>query len=186
MPNVVLLHGPIGSGKTRTCMDLAKRLRPMHQNIGGILNKRVYQESELIGYDCQDLFFGHVYPLARLHRLVHGPDWFNFGELKYAFSSSGFEKANFALIRSSSEPNIPSIVFIDEFGRLENAGVGVYPGTQKVVESLKYGNDAIMTCRTDLVENMEELLEGRAQKVFKYEPGDIEKLWNTIKELISI
>jgi len=27
----------------------------MHKNIGGILSKRVYQEGELVGYDCQDL-----------------------------------------------------------------------------------------------------------------------------------
>ena len=186
MSNIVLLYGLIGSGKTRTCIDLAERLRSEPQNIGGILSKRVYQEGELVGYDCQDLSSGHIYPLARLHHLVCRPDWFNFRELKYAFSSSGFKKANCALIRSSCELNIPTIVFIDEFGRLENAGVGMYPGIVKVVESLKNGNNAIMVCRTDLVGTVEELLKGRAQDVFKCEPGVFEKLWNVIQEFISI
>ena len=110
MSNVVLLYGPIGCGKTRTCIDLAERLHSEHQNIGGILSKRVYQEGELVGYDCQDMSSGSIYPLARLHHLVCGPDWFNFRELKYAFSSSGFKKGNCAFVRSSSELNIPSIL----------------------------------------------------------------------------
>ena len=188
MSNVILVYGPIGSGKTRTCIDLAERLSSVNQNIVGILSKRVYRVGELLGYDCLDLESGHVFPLVRLRNQVCGPDWFNFRELKYAFSISGFKWANCILIRLSEGLNIPSIVFIDEFGRLESAGAGMYPGIVRVVESLKMHawNAAIFTCRTDLIEAVEELLTGRAQNVSKCEPGDFEKLWNMIQEYIKI
>ena len=186
MSNVVLVYGPTGSGKTRTCIDLVERLSSVNQNIGGILSKRVYREGELVGYDCLDLSSGQVFPLARLFYQVCGPDWFNFRELKYAFSSSGLKQANHILIRSSKESNISSIVLIDEFGRLERAGVGMYPGVIRVIESLKKGSIAIILCRTDLVEAVEGLLIGRAQNVLKCEAGDFEKLWKFIQGSIQI
>ena len=156
------------------------------QNVVGILSKRVYRAEELLGYDCLDLESGYVFPLVRLRNQVCGSDWFNFRELKYAFSTSGLKRANRILIGVSKGLNIPSIIFIDEFGRLESAGVGMYPGITKVVESLKNGNTAIFTCRTDLIEAVEELLTGQAQNVSKCEPGDIERLWNMIQEYIKI
>ena len=187
MSNVVLVYGLIGSGKTRTCIDLVERLLSINKNIGGILSKRVYQEGELIGYDCLDVSSGQIFPLARLWNQVCGPDWFNFRELKYAFSTSGLKRANSILIGLSKGLNIPSIVFIDEFGRLESAGAGMYPGITRVVESLKMHawNTAIFTCRTDLIEAVEKLLTGQAQNVSKCEPGDLEKLWNMIQEYIK-
>ncbi len=186
MSNVLLIYGPIGSGKTRSCIDLAERLSSINQNIEGITSKRVYQAGELVGYDCQDLTSGYVFPLVRLHNQVCGPDWFNFGKLKYAFSTSGLKQANRILVESSKELNIPYIVFIDEFGRLESAGVGLYPGIIQVMASLKNGKLVIITCRTNLVEPVEKLLTGRAKNVSKCKPEDSEKLWNIIQEYITI
>jgi len=186
MSSVVLVFGPIGSGKTSTCIDLVERLRSIKKNIGGILSKRVIQGGELMGYDCLDVSSGQVFPLVRLLSQVCGPDWFNFRDLKYAFSSSGFKQANRILMRSSKELNTPSVVFIDEFGWLECAGLGLYPGIVRVVESLNNGSMVIIACRTELVEAVEELLRGRVQNVLKCEAGDFEKLWKMIQGSISM
>lgn len=139
-----------------------------------------------MGYDCLDVSSGQVFPLVRLRDQVCGPDWFSFRELKYAFSSSGFKQANRILVRSSRELDTPSIVFIDEFGWLECAGSGMYPGIVRVVESLNNGSMAIIACRTDLVEAVEGFLMCRAQNVLKCESGDFEKLWKMIQGSVSI
>ena len=181
MSKAVLVYGPIGSGKTSTCIEIVERLRSVNHNIRGVLSKRVYHEGELMGYDCLDVSSGQVFPLVRLRNQICGPDWFNFGELKYAFSSSGFKLANSILSTSSKESNVTTIVFIDEFGRLERAGVGIYHGVLAVVESLKNGSIAIIACRTDMVETVERVLRDRVKYVEKCEPGDLEKLWDLIK-----
>jgi nucleoside-triphosphatase THEP1 len=186
MSNVILIYGPIGSGKTRVCIDLAERLCSVNQSIVGILSKRVYHAGELLGYDCLDLSSDHVFPLARLRNQICGRDWFNFSELKYAFSISGLKRANGILLGLSKKLNTSSIIFIDEIGRLERAGVGMYPGIIRVVASLKNGNTAIFTCRTDLVEAVATLFTGRAQNVSKCELGDFEKLWKMIQKYITI
>ena len=137
-----------------------------------------------MGYDCLDVSSGQVFPLARLWSQVCGPDWFRFRELKYAFSSSGFKKANCILARSSKELDTPSAVFIDEFGWLECAGLGLYPGIVRVVESMNNRSMVVIACRTNFIEAVEELLQGRAQNVMKCETGDFEKLWNMIQGYI--
>ena len=186
MSKVVLVYGPIGSGKTSTCIKLVERLRSVNHNVGGVLSKRVYHEGDLIGYDCLDASSGQVFPLVRLRNQICGPDWFNFGELKYAFSSSGFKLANSILSTKSRESKVPTLVFIDEFGRLERAGVGIYSGVLSVVESLKNGSIAIIACRTDMIETVERVLIDRVKYVEKCEPGDIEKLWDLIKGSIPV
>ncbi len=185
MSCAIVVHGAIGSGKTTTCLKLAERARAEGVPVRGILSIRVYQDGTLIGYDGLDLASGQAFPLVRLRGLTENSDWFEFGRLKYAFSIPGFERANRVLTRSAEELGHPSIVFVDEFGRLERTGKGIFLGAARVAEALRGGGVAVFACRTDMVEVVEELVRGKAQAVFRHEPGDAEALWREVQGYVQ-
>jgi len=177
----IVVHGPVGSGKTTTCLALAEMARAEGLSVAGILSPRVYQAGELVGYDGLDLWTSEGFPLVRLRSLVEGPGWFMFRQLRYAFSGPGFERANRILKRSAEGACRPSIVFVDEFGRLEAANRGLYAGASRVAEALRRGGVAVFACRGDMVDDVEGLVHGRAQVVRRKEPGDVETLWHIVK-----
>lgn len=185
MSYAIVIHGPIGSGKTCACLKLAERARSRGVPVGGILSIRVYQGGELIGYDGLDLAVGEVFPLARLRGRVESSDWFVFGRLIYAFSAPGFERANRILTRSAEKLSRPSIIFVDEFGRLERVGLGIHLGASKVAEALREGGVAVFACRTDMVDAVEELVHSKAQASYRHDPGDVEALWCRVRGCIG-
>jgi len=182
MSCAIVVHGAIGSGKTKTCLRLAERANREEVAVRGIITLRQFQKGELIGYDCQEVASGKMFPLVRLRENVEGPDWFEFGGLKYAFSVQGFERANEVLARSAQDLSRNAIVFVDEFGRLERAGLGLYKGARRVAEGLGDGGVAVFSCHTDTVEMVEGLVHNHAQAVLRFEPGDTDLLWLTIKK----
>jgi nucleoside-triphosphatase THEP1 len=185
MSCAIVLHGAIGSGKTCTCLRLVERARSEGVPVDGVITLRLFQEGKLIGYDCQSVASGEVFPLVRPREMVRSLDWFRFGDLKYAFSVQGFKRANEILVRSTQRPSRGSIIFIDEFGRLERAGMGLYEGARKVAEGLSVGGITVFACRTDTVDVVKSLVGGNAQSILKFEPGDAEPLWLTIKKCLN-
>lgn len=185
MSCAVIVHGAIGSGKTSACLELAGRARARGLPVGGILSVRVYRGEELIGYDCLDLTDGGVFPMARLRERVDSSDWFVFDRLIYAFSASGFERANRILTGAAEKVGQPSIVFMDEFGRLERTGRGIYLGAVRVAEALRRGGVAVFTCRTDMIEAVMELVEGKARVTYPYHPRDLEAIWQRVLNCIG-
>jgi len=181
MSCVVIVFGEIGSGKTTACLKLAERATTMHIPIGGILSARIYRDGELIGYDGLEPASNTAFPLVRLKNRAVGPDWFTFGHLKYSFSKKGFERANDILMSSAQILDHPSIVFVDEFGRLEKARSGIYPGAARITESLGGRGVVIFACRTDMVDVVEGLVKGRVDCIFRQEPMDVESLWQRVR-----
>jgi nucleoside-triphosphatase THEP1 len=186
MSCAIIVHGAVGSGKTCACLELVERARNKGIPIGGVLSVRVYQDEELIGYDGLDLMSRDVFPLARLRDRANDPDWFVFGRLIYAFSVQGFERANSILMHSAETLSHSSIVFIDEFGRLEREGLGIYPGALRVAEKLRTGGVAVFACRTDIVDVVETLTRGKAHVIFRFEPKALEALWRTVLNCIEL
>ena len=182
MSYAVLIHGSIGSGKTRTCLSLIERLRLECIPFGGLISIRSYQDKELVGYDGMDVSSGEMKPLARLRIGVPDRGWFSFGELKYFFSLQGFNWANDVLMRTINCESAPRILFADEFGRLEKAGLGIYTGVMKVIENVGSGRMIIFTCRDDIIDVLEGILEDNIEGVYKFRPQECTSLWNTIQK----
>jgi len=182
MSCAIVVHGAIGSGKTNTCLRVMERANCEGVAVRGIVTPRLFQNGELIGYDCQEVASGRTFPIVKLRENFQRPEWFEFGCLKYAFSVQGFETANEILARSARDLSRNAIVFVDEFGRLERAGLGLYEGAKKVAEGLGDGGTAIFSCHTDTVEAVEALVHNHAQAVLRFEPGDAELLWPAIKK----
>jgi len=185
MSCAIIVHGAVSSGKTGTCLELVERARAIGITVGGILSIRAYRDTELIDYDGLDLMSRDVFPLVRRKTVVDGPDWFLFSDLVYAFSVRGFERANSILRHSVETLSSSSIIFIDEFGRLERAGLGIYPGALRVAEKLKAGGIALFTCRTDLVDAVEDLVRDKAESIIRFEPNNLESLWSTVLKNID-
>ena len=181
MSCVVIVFGEIGRGKTTTCLKLAERATTMHIPIGGILSLRIYRDGALIGYDGLEPASNTAFPLVRLKNIAVGPDWLTFSRLKYSFSRRGFERANGILMNSAQMLDRQSIVFVDEFGRLEKAGSGIYPGAARITESLSDRGVVIFACRTDMVDVVDGLVESRANYIFRQEPMDVESLWHRVR-----
>ena len=185
MSCAVILHGPIGSGKTTTCLQLAERVKAEDIHVRGVLSPRVFLEGELVGYDCLDLSSGEAFPLARLRDVTEGPGWLTFGQLIYSFSSTGLERANRVLRLSSRSLGPGTIVFVDEFGRLERSGSGMYPGVIEVSGSLSRGGVAVFACRSNLVGVVEGILKDKVERIFRFEPGEFGALWSFVRGILG-
>jgi hypothetical protein len=182
MSCAIILQGPIESGKTKTCLELVERARAEGVSTGGVVSPRMFIDGRLVGYDGLEPASGEVYPLARLRERAEGQGWFSHGGMIYLFSAPGFERANEALRLSVEDPGRPMLIFVDEFGRLEDAGLGLYPGALSVTGALKGGVVSVYTCRTNLVSTVESLLQGKAEETHVVKPGDADALWGLICE----
>jgi nucleoside-triphosphatase THEP1 len=181
MSCAIIIHGAIGSGKTLTCLRLSERAVNEGVSVRGVLSPRVFEAGELIGYDGLDPASGLSFPLVRLRTCVKGSGWSSLSNLKYAFSIEGFERANIILSHSADTMSRRSFVFVDEFGRLERMKGGIYPGALTVAKALIEGGAAVFACRTNLVEDVLDLVSGRAGTVHVYEPGHLEPIWRRVR-----
>ena len=186
MSCAIIIHGAIGSGKTCTCLRLSERAVNEGVSIRGILSPRVFEAGELIGYNGLDPASGLSFPLVRLRTCAKGSGWSSFSNLKYAFSIEGFKRANMILKRSADTISRSTLVFVDEFGRLESIKEGIYPGALAVAKALIGGGVAVFACRTILVEEVFDLVSGRTGIIHVYESGRLEQVWRRIRECLEM
>ena len=176
MSRVVIVHGPIGSGKTKTCLELAERARS-NVAVAGIITTRVFERGEVVGYDCIDVSTGEAFPLVRLAREMDDPDWLPLYLEKFVFSTSGFRRGNEVLETSVSSLGSPRLIFVDEYGRLEARGEGLLRGVEAILDGLREFDVAVVTCRTNLLGHVEEMARGAGHQVYVRQPGDADTLW---------
>ncbi len=186
MSCAIIVHGRIGGGKTTTCLRLAERARGRGMKTLGLLSMRVLEGGEVVGYDAVDVGTGDIFPLVRLTGTVEGDDWFGFGGLKFSFSSKGFERANKILAGAAERMDGETLVFVDEYGRIEAEGLGIHPGAVGVAEALQRGGAAVFPCRTDMVGAVRGLVAGRAGDVHVFEAGDPEEIWRNVEALLGL
>ena len=161
-PRALVLHGPIGCGKTRRALELAEIAGQSGYNVLGLVGLRVMEGGETTGYTGMDLASGERFPLVKLTSLAEGGDWRKLGEWKYSFSDSGFERANAILMDAAEALNDQTMVVADEYGHIELQGMGIHRGVARVAEALKRGGCLVVLCRTDKVEAVLEMLPEEA------------------------
>ncbi|MCW4048656.1 MAG: AAA family ATPase [Candidatus Bathyarchaeota archaeon] len=168
-PRVVIIHGQIGSGKTTRALELAENVKSKGQKVMGILSLRVLQGDETIGYMGVDLESGERFPLVILKTMIDSDDWRPIGEWKYAFSETGFRRANQVLSDAASKMTQDSVVFVDEFGHIELIGEGLASGVKQVVDSLVKGGKMVVLCRTDKIDAVLRFFEEKSAQVLVIE-----------------
>ena len=180
MSRVAIVYGPIGSGKTATCLELAERARS-EVTVAGIITTRVLAGEAVVGYDCVDVSTGEDFPLVRLAGDLDDPDWLPLYLEKFVFSTSGFQRANEVLKASVASLGPRRLVFVDEFGRLEAWGEGLLKGVEAVLGGLRESDVAVVTCRTNLLSHVEEMARGAGTDVHVFQPGGSDELWALMK-----
>ena len=171
----IIIYGPIGSGKTTTCLRLAEELKARGLKVLGLISPRVYEDGRLIGYDLLNASTMERRPLCRVPERAGG-GWLSYGRLHYTFSPEAFRWGNKILEEAAGEMCGGAVIFIDEFGRVEAVGGGLYRGAMAVAEELKRGGAAIYTCRGELVERVLKLLGGRAERVLMHRPHGVDEI----------
>ena len=177
----VILHAPIGGGKTTTARTAAERSLADGLKVMGILSLRVIKGREYPSYDLWELDTNEKIPLVKPIDETSGEGWDSFGNPVFIFSRKGFYSANLALQRAAEEMKDGVVVFVDEYGRLESQKKGIHPGAVMVAEGLKRGGVAVFLCREDKVDEIAELVKDKANRVFNLEAGDADALLNIIR-----
>jgi nucleoside-triphosphatase THEP1 len=125
---ITIVTGPIDSGKTSWCRDLAAT----NPKCAGVLLLKVYLHGERIGYDALRLPAAPQIPFARIGG--HEPQGWIPGESigPFSLSASGLKAANKWLIEAAA---VPGDIIIDEVGPLELVGGGLSRGLRAVLAS---------------------------------------------------
>ncbi|MBD3206856.1 hypothetical protein GF319_11020 [Candidatus Bathyarchaeota archaeon] len=174
---VLIIHGERGSGKTSRACDLIEKARDKGYYITGVINKRVLENGETIGYDCLVLDSGENFPLVRLRHKVDSEEWSLFDNLIYAFNRAGFKRANRVLKNAAFEMDKNTLVVVDEYGHLEKAKQGLYPGILEAITSLDRGGLLIILCRTDKIDSLLGLLSGKGVLLIE---ADRDGFWKSL------
>jgi nucleoside-triphosphatase THEP1 len=127
-PQLIIVNGPIDSGKTCWCSELAAA----NPECAGVLLLKVFLRGERIGYDALNLSAGERIPFARIGG-HESPGWIA-GERvgPFSISAAALQAANAWLIEAAAEP---VDIIIDEIGPLELSGRGLSPGLRAVLAS---------------------------------------------------
>ena len=177
----MLLHGWIGEGKTATALASADLLRGEGFRVLGVLSHRVVAGGAVKGYDLHDLGTGATAPLVRL-REEAGEGWESHGNPLYAFSAAGMEAGNRWLRDAAARLGLRTVVFADEYGGLEERGLGLYMGITAVADALHRGGAAVVTVRTSRVPDAERLLSPRAERAVVIHAGSPEAVAREIMD----
>ena len=177
----VILHAPIGGGKTRTAEAVVEWAKTDGLKVMGILSRRVLGDGPDPSYNILELDTGEVVPLVKPAGIDFTDGWESFGNPRFVFSSKGFYCANLALQRAAEEMHDGVVTFIDEFGRLESQSKGIHSGAVMVANALRNGGIAVFLCRDDMVPEVNELVKGKATRVFTLEAGNVDALLRIIR-----
>ena len=179
-PRALIIHGPIGCGKTRRALELAERASQCGYRVLGLVSVRVVEGGETTGYTGVDLSSGERFPLVRLSSLVEGSDWRRLGEWKFSFSDAGFRRANVVLEEAAEALEDGTVVVADEYGHIELQGGGIHGGLTRVAEALRSGGCLVVLCRTDKVEPVLEMLPVEAAVLVA--EADSPGFWDALRD----
>jgi len=181
LSTLLIIHGAPGSGKTTTAEKLVQRAQAEGHDVGGILSLRVMRNGETIGYDAYNIRDGRRFPLVLSKKLVENDDWEEFGGLMYAFSKTGFHRVNEMLKAEADHMNPKTIVVADEFGHLELKKKGIYPSLISLRDSINLGGVLAILCRTDKVDAVTRMFDGRKARILLTEAGQTDIYESLIK-----
>lgn len=140
---IIILSGPVHSGKTSFLQQVISRLRELRLRLDGYLSLAVIQNGENTGYDLFDLATEKAVPFLR-RKGKRG--WPRVG--RYFLIPDTLEKARQKITRCSSR----DFLIIDEIGPLEISGHGVWPAFSAWLK--KPGRGCLVVVRNSIVPDL--------------------------------
>jgi len=121
---VAILTGPVGGGKTTLLEWVVVRLKEHRISFDGYLSQRVLDGENVNGYDLLDLRSGRRHSFLRREG---SPEWPRVGQ--YTMNPDGLAAAEKILGRGL----FSDLMILDELGRLELEGKGVWPAARPIL-----------------------------------------------------
>ncbi len=152
-PQVLIVHGPIGSGKSNRAEQIANRAKVNGYRVFGVISRRVMRGRETIGYDGFYPRTEQIVKMVYRETEVSGEEW---KQLRgpFLYNENAFKLANDSMIEAAHLMDEKTLVVVDEYGHLEVRGFGLYQGLLRVVEALRGGGKLLILCRTDKIDNV--------------------------------
>ena len=180
----VILHAPIGGGKTTTVEAVSEGAKSDGLKVMGILSKRVFEGGEKPSYEILELDTGERMSLVKLASMEPGEGWESYGNPYYVFSKKGFCSANLALKRAAEELKDGVVVFVDKYGRLESQHKGIHLGAVMVANALRHSGVVVYLCRDDKVDERAriDLVKGRTARFFNLDDGQVDEILRIMRD----
>jgi len=137
---ILVLTGPVHSGKTSFLRQVIARLRKQNVAFDGYLSFAVIREGRNIGYDLFDLTTEEATPFLRCEG---EKGWPRVG--RYFFVPEGLEKARQKIVACSPR----TFLIVDEIGPMEVRGGGVWPAFSSWLK--KAGRGCLLVVRRSIL-----------------------------------
>ena len=142
IPQIIVMTGLSGAGKTTWCQKLEKAVRQQGKAVRGVISPGVYKEDKKIGINLRDLKRGEERELAVLRK----PDDMGISTPRWKFSKETLDWGNNIL----KNTEFSDLLIIDELGPLEYLrGEGLVEGL-KVIDSRMF-RVAVVVVRSSLL-----------------------------------
>jgi nucleoside-triphosphatase THEP1 len=155
---ILILTGPVQSGKTRFLAGIIAGLDRAKTSVSGFLSPAVYEGGRLIGYDLAVLGRGNAVPYLRLQG---EPGWERIGP--YFFIPEALEDARQTILESRA----CDLLVVDEVGPLELGRRGVWGPLATVLA--RPARRCLLVVRSACLEALLARLGGRPSKLFSIE-----------------
>jgi nucleoside-triphosphatase THEP1 len=159
---ILVLAGPVHSGKTTFLRELLSNLEALKLPVSGYLSPLVMIEGKTAGYDLFDIRKRQSIPFLRTEGEA---GWQKVGP--YYFLPSGLERAE-AVILGYRPGNI---LIVDEVGPAELSGRGVWPALSEVLPRPSF--KCLLVVRKTLLDDLRGYLGNRQIEVFDMAVKDI-------------
>ncbi len=159
---ILILTGPVQSGKTTALKDLLPLLSARKVPISGYLSLAVLHRGRICGYDLFDFDSGSLIPLLRRKGRA---GWQKVGP--YYFLPSGLRAAEDRILGCPGG----GWLVVDEVGPRELAGGGVWPALSAVLSRPQV--DCLLVVRKTLIDEVRSLLGEQPVEVFDIAAGNL-------------
>lgn len=152
-PQVLIVHGPIGSGKSNRAEQITDRAKVNGYRVYGVISRRVLRGPETMGYDGFFPQTGKTQKMVYKASEVSGDEW---RPLRgpFMYNEDAIREANNSLVEAAHLMDEKTLAVVDEYGHLEARGYGLFPGLSKMIETLSGGGKLLVLCRTDKIDNV--------------------------------
>jgi len=169
---ILVLTGPVHSGKTSLLENLVRELSEQGVTVDGFLSLAVFQDGEFIGYDLFDLKKQETWPYMRKEGATN---WEKVGT--YFFIPEALETAKKMILGHREE----NFLIVDEAGPLEIQKGGIWPALQAALSNPSLR--CLLVVRRNILEEYRNLLRPIPLKIVDIEdPGAFSLLREEIKK----